>query len=460
MLEERARTRRHRENGAGRESGRLDGNPQPQVVIATPLGVGAHEYGNMGDVAMLQVAVTRLRKLWPHAILHVLTHSAASLAIYCPGATPLPKAGLRIWMSDGVGLGRFSQEVPSWVVRLLVAAKRDVRVRWPGLQQLLLRLKPGSRHDPADLLAMARFNEAMRTARLVVVCGSGGFYDGSPEWNFEILNLVEYAIRRRVPVAMLGQGFGPLKDAAVLSMAQRLLPSVDLITLRGSPGADELLAGLGVPPSRVRTTGDEAIEMAFDARPLTLGKALGVNLRLGGSAQTDATDLARVRAALEGLAARHAVEIIPVPIALDSYHADHWSISALLAGLDPHSDGGASLDSPMKVIRQAGRCRVVVTGAYHAAVFALSQGIPVVGLARSAYFIDKIQGLANQFGLGCETVILDRPDAGRTLVEAIERAWRSADDVHGPLLEAARRQITAGHGAYDRVKDLVTEGRR
>ena len=414
----------------------------------------------MGDVALLQVAVARLKNLWPSAILEVPTDSAMSLATYCPGARAVPKAGLRIWLSNGVGLGRYARRLPSWSVKSLVGVKRAVRAHWPGLLKLVIGLKKGSRYHPVDVMAVAGFVETMKRADLVVVCGSGGFFDGSREWNIEVLNLVEEATRRRVPVVLLGQGFGPLTDPDVMAMARRLLPSVGLITLRGSPGGAELLADLGVPSSNVQTTGDEAVDLAFGARPQTIGHALGVNIRIGGSAETSALDIDKLRPVLEDFATRHGVEVIPVPIALDSYHADHRSIAKLLARLDSFGDGGATLDSPLKVIGQVGRCRLVVTGAYHAAVFALSQGVSVVALARSAYFVSKFQGLRDQFGVGCETVLLDRPDAGDALVAAMERAWRSADDVRGALLEAACRQVTASRNAYDRVKDLVAEFER
>jgi hypothetical protein len=54
------------------------------IVIETGLGKGIEEYGNMGDVSMLQVSVDRLHKLFPKARIEVLTDSAENLARYCP----------------------------------------------------------------------------------------------------------------------------------------------------------------------------------------------------------------------------------------------------------------------------------------------------------------------------------------------------------------------------------------
>ena len=66
--------------------------------------------------------------------------------------------------------------------------------------------------------------------------------------------------------------------------------------------------------------------------------------------------------------------------------------------------------SPWALARQVGRCRIVVSGAYHVAVFALAQGIPVVGLSSSRYYDDKFEGLAAMFGTGLELVRLDGDD--------------------------------------------------
>jgi len=167
----------------------------------------------------------------------------------------------------------------------------------------------------------------------------------------------------------------------------------------------------------------------------------------------------KLRPVLLEFAQRHNVPLIPVPIAFHAWANDHVTIRQLLKGFDDHSDGGITLDTPIKVIQQVGRCRIVVTGAYHAAVFALSQGIPVVGLSASDDYTAKFLGLQDQFGLGCETVLLDTPDACQKLASAMNSAWQSAEMVRLPLLEAARRQVDLSRQAYDRVReDLILRG--
>ena len=425
------------------------------ILIETGLGKGVTEYGNMGDVSMLQVAVERLHKLFPKARMEVLTDSAESLARFCPAARPLDNRGKALWFANGVLLGRYTDLAPRWFLDLLVRFKRTVRSRRPDLLGAIVIRRLKHRNRSADAEAFTAFSRALQNANLLLICGAGGFYDGCQAWNLDVLDLLETAIQRNVPVAMLGQGFGPLSDALVLKRAAKVLPLVNFITLRGNRGSLALLRSLGVAESTIETTGDEAVELAYESRSEECGQGLGINLRFAGSAKTDDDDVKDIRPVLQEFARRHSVSLIPLPIAMHPYSRDDLTIRQLLIGFDQQSDGGQTLDSPLKVIKQAALCRVVVTGAYHAAVFALAQGIPVVGLAKSAYFSNKFLGLEDQFGEGCQTILLNEPALPQRLYSAIERAWNNADKLREPLRAAALRQIELSRRSYERVKDLA-----
>jgi polysaccharide pyruvyl transferase WcaK-like protein len=425
------------------------------ILLDTGLGKGVEEYGNMGDVSMLQVAVQRLHEEFPEACIEVLTDSAENLARYCPGAKALDNRGRALWFANGVLLGRYAGLAPDWFVDLLRWCKRTLRLRYPDLFGSILMRRVARQSGPADAEAIGNFVRALHGAGLLVICGAGGFYDGCRAWNLDILDLIEAAIQRGIPVAMLGQGFGPLSDPAVLKRAAKILPKVNFITLRGGRGSGAILKSMGVDSSKVETTGDEAVELAYESRSERLGAGLGINLRFAASASTDDDDLESIRQVLQSFARRHGVSLIPLPIAIQVYTRDDLAIQRLLIGFDEESDGGKTLDSPLKLIKQASLCRVVVTGAYHAAVFALAQGIPVVGLAKSGYFSCKFLGLEDQFGEGCQTVLLNEPAFPRKLEEAIERAWQNADKCHGQLQAAAYRQVDLSRRSYKRVKSIV-----
>jgi polysaccharide pyruvyl transferase WcaK-like protein len=427
-----------------------------RIIVATGLNTGAAEYKNMGDIAMLQVALARLASLWPAARIEVLTESASNLGHYCPGARPLPRAGCTCLVGDRILLGRYHEFLPKWASGRLSALKRSLGLHWPAVLELLIRVRLSFRDRNGRRRDLKLFLEAFRNADLLVVCGSGGFADSCREWNLSILGIIEAAIRREIPVAMFGQGMGPLSDPIVLSRARQVLPRVSVITLRGSRGGLLLLESIGVPRTGVLTTGDEATELAYAARGKTRGRAVGINLRVASYSEIQTDLIAKVGSVLQEFARRHQVPLLPIPIALHEFANDHLSIRRLLAGFDDESDGGLSLDTPLKVITQIASCRIVVTGAYHAAVFALGQGIPVVCLANSEYYLAKFQGLRDLFSVGCEIVTLSEPDFPAKLTTAIETTWNSAEDVRLPLLQSSLCQIEGSRRAYQRLQDLLS----
>jgi polysaccharide pyruvyl transferase WcaK-like protein len=425
-----------------------------RVIVATGLNEGEAEYKNMGDFAMLQAAVGHLLALWPDATIEVLTDSPVDLARYCPGAKPLPRAGCACWVDSRILPGRYQHLLPKWASSRLGALKRVISLRWPFLLEYVIHRKLSLLSGNNQSIDFNLFMEALDKAGLLVVCGSGGFADSCQKWNLFVLGTMEAAIRRGIKVVMFGQGMGPLSDPIVLSRAKEVLPEVALITLRGGRGGVELLESMGVSSSRVSTTGDEAVELAYEGRTKEPGIAVGVNLRVAPYADVNISVVGQVRSVLQEFARRQQVPLIPIPIASHDYANDHQAIRHLLAGFDDESDGGVSLTSPQMLIEQAARCRVVVTGAYHAAVFALAQGIPVVCLSNSSYYLVKFQGLEDLFGVGCAIVTLSEPYLQQRLMTAIEEMWNAADSVRSPLLQSALRQIEARTGAYQLINNL------
>ena len=426
-----------------------------RIVVETALNRGAAEYLNLGDVSMLQVAVRRLQRLWPSASISVLTDSGDGLKRYCPGAKPLSRTGRDRWIGDSFAFGGLHKYLPRKAASALRTATDALERNLPRFLRALVGLRLRVRDSEHIRGDVAEFLGAMEGADLFVVCGAGGFTDSCREWNLTTLGTLETALRRHIPVAMFGQGMGPLSDAHVLSRAKDVLPAVGLITLRGGRGGQALAESLGVAPSRAQITGDEAVELAYEARPAKVGHALGVNLRVASYADVNEDVCDRLRPVLQDFARGRDAPMLPVPIAFHAHASDHLAIRRILAGYDDQSDGGLSLDTPLKVIEQVGRCRVVVTGAYHAAVFSLAQGIPVVCLAGSADYMAKFLGLQDLFGQGCETLLLDDPMFTRKLEAALENAWRTAEEVRLPLQRAAARQIELSWHAYERVRHLV-----
>jgi colanic acid/amylovoran biosynthesis protein len=135
--------------------------------------------------------------------------------------------------------------------------------------------------------------------------------------------------------------------------------------------------------------------------------------------------------------------------------ADSDVIQELIKGYDNYDLGWRHYETPHDLIKKVGRCRLVVTGAFHAAVFALSQGIPAIGLVKSEEYVIKFTGLKDDFGPGCVVIHLDDEDLQGKLATAMDSLWASAETLRPQLLDAAKKQIKWGRAGYQRIYDLM-----
>jgi polysaccharide pyruvyl transferase WcaK-like protein len=440
------------------------------------------------------VAIGRIRALWPWEELRVFTSDPIALRRYCPGVTPVVLPDQPAWCADRYVGGRLH----TWLSEARSEQLADLYVafacRAPKLRERLLRARTAvsRQHDDRDSFRL--FLDTIAGSRLVCVSGAGGIADHFHDYANLVLLALQCAQSRGIPTAILSHGFGPLYSLDLRVKAAAILPRVDLIALRENRNSVPLLEALGVPLERVMTTGDDAVELAYRARPEQMGRAVGVNMRLAASAAATDQDIDIVREGLRRFATRWAAPHLPLPIArqrnLDVQAIDRltrplaqYASSAAYAYASDSTPGrvpgalpcpnpglmteyesedmlhdGRELDTPLKVIHHVSACRIVVTGAYHAAVFALAQGVPAVCVARSPYFIGKFLGLADQFdGYGCHLVSLDDPDVPARLLEAMEEAWEEAPRIRASLWRAAEDQIERGQAAYRSLHALLDQ---
>jgi polysaccharide pyruvyl transferase WcaK-like protein len=410
---------------------------------------------NVGDLAMLTVAVSRLRELWPAASIDVITNAPALVVRHCGSVGTVPVRGRRLLLAEHL-LGPARRWLPGTVRRRWDDAEARLRVSRPRLFRLSLGVKEGLRGRHSS--DAAAFLDALDRADLVVVNGAGILTDAFKESALGILATLDLAVRRDVPTALFGQGLGPIEDRELWHRAAEVLPHVRLIAVREAKSSLPLLTALGVDRASVVVTGDDAVELAFASTIPTNGSSdrgtpkIGINVRVAPYADVGQGMLSALRQAFRTAARRHHADLLPIPIAHHGGGMDIDTLRTLLCG-----DGGAALDTPQRVIERIAECRVMVTGSYHGAVFALSQGIPVVALAKSQYYVNKMAGVADQFGVGCEIVRLDcdPEDLTARLEAAIDRAWTDADRVRAPLLGAAADQIQRARGAYGRLREFI-----
>jgi polysaccharide pyruvyl transferase WcaK-like protein len=404
---------------------------------------------NVGDMAMMQVAIERLAALWPEAIIQVLTDDPERLNDLCPRALPLSSAGRRLWLADNF--------LPRWLeARTSPELRSFIRLQSPELVKFLWRCKFKLGRSPDRWRALTAFTTVVAKADAVIVTGMGGITDAFPEYAHDLLTTLALALYYGKPVVLVGQGIGPLETPGLRELASQVLRRADLIALREDVTAGPLLKSLGIPMNNTVTTGDDAIEIAYRARSAVLGTGFGINIRASDYSEIDLELLSRLRALFQLSLRTYSAIAVPVPISSVPGEVDLETFKSLLDGYDGPFIQPPDLGSPTAIVEHLQHCRILVCGSYHAAVFACSSGVPAVCVAKSAYYLAKFRGLAELFGDGCEFVSLEDPQFEFRLRDAIHKCWTSAEELRPRLLQRAVQQMALGSVAFQTIHDLIS----
>ncbi|WP_245717262.1 polysaccharide pyruvyl transferase family protein [Nocardia jejuensis] len=403
------------------KSGAGDGAGIVRVLVDN----GDYDLHDRGVIAAMTITVERLRALWPHARIGVLTEQPHVLRALLPDAEPIVPSTGGQWGKGGVA-GRIDQVAAvkligpaalHWRAATEVPAQRLRGLRERARSQVRARINSGWEPRDSGLAPLPTVPAAVTTASLVLALGGDYLCDERRTTAHRTLNLLEDAQRLGIPTVLLGQGMGPIADPELLRRAAEVLPRADLIAVRENLRTPALLAALGVTPERVLLTGDDAIEFGYRTRRPEIAGDLGV--------------------------CRHTMPLL----------ANEPRVRPVLG----------RTDTAQEVARRVTRCRVLLTDAYHLAVLALSQGIPAVAVTGSGAADDKFRGLADMFesdatGAGLRIVHLGADDFDTELTRAIGELWESAPELRDTLQQRAVEQIDAGRAALERVRGLVAAG--
>ncbi len=398
---------------------------------------GSYELDNLGDRAMLEVLIDRLREHHPGLRISVFARSAERVRSLDRAVEQLPVEQKREWALIRALYLRMRRVTPS--------VDSFIRTKQPHLYEAILRTK-----------ARALVNsEALANTDMLIVSGGGFITDVFPGQAWPVLERMAAAIRQNVPFALVGQGIGPLRDSALLRKAREVLPHAKLIAVRETLYSLPLLLELGVARNLIVATGDDAIEPAYELRSETQGTMIGVNFRVADYAGITQWDVDSLRGPMRGASKKLGAELISLPVCtVDSVESssDAEVVSHLV---DPGDATDEAPQTPAALIERIRKCRVVETGSDHAAVIALAQGIPAICVFNTEYYGNKFRGLAEEFGDGCVLVEKSQPDFVAVLMSAIENSWNGAEKLRPSLLRSAVAQIGAGREVYARLGEIV-----
>jgi colanic acid/amylovoran biosynthesis protein len=408
---------------------------------------------NLGDVAMLQAAAMRIHTIFPSAHLSIVTTSPERLNKYIPYASPLRLETRDSWLCSFNLIGGWQHFFPRKSEEWLMTKERTLKTRHPAIARRRLLMRFGSKST--DYLRACDFVDQIQNADLVIGTGGGYINDTFKVHAQTVLNVLMLAQTFRVPTALLGQGLGPISDRNLIHSISQAFNKLDLLSLREGLFSPAIAVDIGKMDSKkMYVTGDDAIELAYCEPSNTNASSIGVNIRIAnysGLSQDQSYDIGDIiRAFAESNSA--GFEVLPIDISDNG--SDKLATERMLGmssdAIEPHDN----VDSTASVISSINRCKIIITGSYHAAVFALSRGVPVVAIVASEYYSTKFEGLRHQFGSGISIIYLSTPAWKANLIDSLDFAWNSSSSVKSELLISAKGQLDTGRQAYSRLGEM------
>jgi len=397
---------------------------------------GGHSFVNLGDLAMLQVTVRRFRESFPDCIITVLSDPGVDASEYIENVFAIDAHAVPRVFGPGCLFGRFA--------RVLGTSDSAIVTRYPVFMHgIALRHRVTGR----SAVPIATFIRALSEADIVAAAGGGYLTDEFPfmvEWTAWLLLAAQRMGKR---TALFGQGVGPLQNRRLRSLLAQAVRNIEVVGLREGVFGPILMRELGLDPRKCVVTGDDALELPYAAARPHIGQKLGVNLRRAYYSGISTGTEGRVSKVLSQLLVELQTSPVVIPIDFEENDAE---VGAKLLG---HIGLVSPRIEVSDAIRLASECQVVVTGSYHAAVFALGQGIPAVCLVGSDYYRKKFFGLANQFSSGCLVVETSSEGFEKHLADSVTSLWRTAEALRPRLLQSAKVQVERSRSLYRAFAD-------
>jgi polysaccharide pyruvyl transferase CsaB len=314
---------------------------------------------------------------------------------------------------------------------ILAGVLNILRRRTPGLSATVISADPAHTANHYGVVAIFKSDKpaiiaAVRDCDLVVLGGGGLLHD---HWPMDIGNLFSdpaahisypgYAALAALfnkPLELLAIGVGPLATSAGRRYTRMVCDQAQAITVRDAE-SKALLEELGVDSQRIAVTPDPAFLLTAPAASLQIPRpVLGVALRNWNINDWEA----ETAAALDEFLSRRggAVLLLPFERSTDTEVANRIRSRMRLQDRAHVFDGASD---PARLAGAIGACDVVLGMRYHSVLFAMRQGVPVVGLA----YDPKVRRLLRAAGAEEYTIELNAihtPD----LIARIESAMDDA----------------------------------
>jgi len=307
------------------------------------------------------------------------------------------------------------------------------------------RIQP---RDPAVAVV-----HAVQTADLVVIAGGGNMTSIWPSHIFERATLGALAKAAGVPLVVSGQTLGPQLDEPDSVLLAGLLRSADLVGVREGDSL-ALAAGLGIEAQLHADDASFLADLAPSSAPLPPFPYCLVTLSTHtGPAEREefvaaaALLLDRV-AASTGLGVVFSGHFAPFGGAPRGDEVIHELVRSAME----QQSGTARAQSAAESAALARGASLVVSSRYHPVVFAVSGGVPAVGIPVDDYTTTKLTGALGNFG---QSSVLPLnallAEDGPSLVNDV---WLDRSGIRETGLQRAHEQRAASSAWWDAVAAL------
>lgn len=301
----------------------------------------------------------------------------------------------------------------------------------------------------------------------LIFTGAGAFTSESALHSIAAWGLkVRYARDANIPVAFVGQGFGPLADSLYSECVAGMLRTATLVTSRDEdafrdfgillresstklhPGWD-WAAGLEPSAADYENADSKVREWFAGTSPV----GISLHSRKSASSALIARVVETVSATLER--ELPGVPVLLIPNARSGSHNDDRrileSLGSQLSGRHVRLfDENANARSTRAAIS---RCRILVTSRYHPAVFAQAEGVDTVAISYDAYYSRKFSGASLPGVASLQTVPVDGLD-----YERLAASVRVASVPPVPQSRSCRQSVLATERPFiEWLEDLPSD---
>lgn len=364
-------------------------------------------------------------------------------------------------------------QVPSWIspipgVRIIPQVRFDEK--WPSLDRFRKALAKSSRFfclplavDYDCLRVVVRhgteFLDELQHTSALFFSGCGCLTDKYPGSLLAWRAMILAAERRGIPVVISGIGGGPFRNRILKHLLKSCFSIPRLVTCREATVTPKILRDLGVPHNRIIPVPDDAVfyyPVAAEEAKEWLVKTTSLKLHsgfVGISLMSSVFRSNRSNAVRLGEALSRALPgVQKLYVALSP---DDLEMLSLAASADPCACI-MPLSSPGITKAVIGNALAMISCRYHGCVFALSQGVPTVGIYSEEYWRLKNAGVMRAFDWDGPVLSIDEtfgPALKNTLMKVLNRR----DGICKSLRRTVDKLRPLAYYAHRKTLELIYE---